>query len=172
MDKVSKLTNKIDKDYTDSKEILSTLHKTIKKVSEDIENFRFNTAISQLMICVNTLTDQDKISTQTIQTLTTLIAPFAPHLAEDIWCEVLANDFSIFTKATRPKYDQALLIEDTVKIAVQFNGKVRGTIQIEPNATQDEVMNIIQNDEQLANRIESAPKKIIYVPGKIINIIL
>lgn len=125
MDKVSKLTNKIDKDYTDSKEILSTLHKTIKKVSEDIENFRFNTAISQLMICVNTLTDQTKISSKTLEILTILISPFAPHLAEELRCEVLGNDFSIFTKATRPSYDENLLMDETIKIAVQFNGKVR-----------------------------------------------
>jgi len=125
LDKVSKLTKKVDKDYTDSKEVLSTLHKTIKKVSEDIENFRFNTAISQLMICVNTLTDQAKISNQTLEILTILVSPFAPHLAEELRCEVLDNDFSIFTKATRPSYDEKLLMDETIKIAVQFNGKVR-----------------------------------------------
>lgn len=172
LDKVSKLTNKIDKDYTDSKEVLSTLHKTIKKVSEDIENFRFNTAISQLMICVNTLTDQTKISSKTLETLTILISPFAPHLAEELRCEMLGNDFSIFTKASRPSYDEKLLMDETIKIAVQFNGKVRWTIQIAPDATQNDVMAIIQNDPSLANRIESEPKKIIYITGKIINIIL
>ena len=112
-------------EYTDTKDTLNLLHKTIRKVSEDIENFKFNTAISQLMICVNTLTDQTNISKDTLQTLTILISPFAPHLAEEIRCNILGNDFSIFTKATRPIYDENLLTEDTIKIAVQFNGKVR-----------------------------------------------
>lgn len=154
-----------------TKESESLLHKTIKKVTEDIENFRFNTAISQLMILVNTLSDQDSIDNKTMETLTLLVSPFAPHLAETLR-EKLGNEFSIFTKGKRPSHDQKLLVDDTVKIAVQFNGKVRGTIQIAPNATQDEVMTIIQNDAALAARIESTLKKVIYVPGKIINIIL
>lgn len=154
-----------------TKESESLLHKTIKKVTEDIENFRLNTAISQLMILVNTLSDQDSIDSKTMETLTLLVSPFAPHLAETLR-EKLGNEFSVFTKGKRPSYDPALLVDDTVKIAVQFSGKVRGTIQIAPNATQDEVMTIIQNDAALAARIESTPKKIIYVPGKIINIIL
>lgn len=123
------------------------------------------------MILVNALSDQDNIDQQTMETLTLLISPFAPHLAETLR-EKLGNDFSVFTKGQRPSYDKKLLVDDTVKIAVQFNGKVRGTIQIPPTATQDEVMTIIQNDAALAARIESTPKKIIYVPGKIINIIL
>lgn len=172
LDKVSKLTSKVDAHIDDNKDIQSIVHKTIKKVTEDIENFRFNTAISQLMICVNTLTEQTKISTQTMQTLAILISPFAPHIAEEIRCEVLGNDFSIFTKTTRPSYDTKLLMDETIKIAVQFNGKVRGTIQIAPDASQDEVMTIIKNDPTLAQRIESEPKKIIYITGKIINIIV
>jgi len=124
------------------------------------------------MILVNALSEEKYIDTETLQTLSILIAPFAPHLAEDIRCKRLNNAFSIFTQASRPSYDEKLLIDDTVKIAVQFSGKVRGTIQITPNATQDEVMAIIQDDVSLASRIESTPKKIIYVPGKIINIIL
>lgn len=123
------------------------------------------------MILVNTLSDQDSLDTKTMETLTLLVSPFAPHLAETIR-EKLGNEFSIFTKGKRPSYDQKLLVDDTVKIAVQFSGKVRGTIQITPNATQDEVMQIIQNDASLAARIQSTPKKIIYVPGKIINIIV
>jgi len=186
LDKVTKLAktlsswakwanaNEVEGSYTNSqnKEIKSLLHKTIKKVSEDIQNFRFNTAISQLMILVNALTEEKSIDKDTLQTLTLLVAPFAPHLAEEIWCNVLGNKFSLFTEWKRPSYDEKLLVDDTVKIAVQFNGKVRGTIQIIPNATQDEVMTIIGNDAALAARIESTPKKIIYIPGKIINIII
>ncbi len=154
-----------------TKDSESLLHKTIKKVTEDIENFRFNTAISQLMILVNALSDQDSINNKTMEILALLVSPFAPHLAETLR-EKLGNKFSVFTRGKRPSYDEKLLVDDTVKIAVQFNGKVRGTIQITPTSTQDEVMQIIQNDATLAARIESTPKKIIYVPGKIINIIL
>lgn len=169
LDKVEKLSNKLSSWEITKNQWL--LHKTIKKVTEDIENFRFNTAISQLMILVNALSDQDNIDNQTMEILTLLISPFAPHLAETLR-EKLGNEFSLFTKGTRPSYDEKLLVDDTVNIAVQFNGKVRGTIQIVPNATQDEVMAIIKSDTLLASRIESEPKKIIYITGKIINIIL
>lgn len=169
LDKVEKLSQTISSEAITKNQWL--LHKTIKKVSEDIENFRFNTAISQLMILVNALSDEASIDHKTMEILTLLISPFAPHLAETLR-EKLGNEFSVFTQGKRPSYDEKLLVDDTVKIAVQFNGKVRGTIQITPTSTQDEVMQIIQNDAALAARIESTPKKIIYVPGKIINIIL
>lgn len=123
------------------------------------------------MILVNALSDEASIDHKTMEILTLLISPFAPHLAETLR-EKLGNEFSVFTKGKRPSYDEKLLVDNTVKIAVQFNGKVRGTIQITPTSTQDEVMQIIQNDAALAARIESTPKKIIYIPGKIINIIL
>jgi leucyl-tRNA synthetase len=169
LDKVEKISQKISSETGIKNQWL--LHKTIKKVSEDIENFRFNTAISQLMILVNALSDEASIDHKTMEILTLLISPFAPHLAETLR-EKLGNEFSVFTKGKRPSYDEKLLVDNTVKIAVQFNGKVRGTIQITPTSTQDEVMQIIQNDAALAARIESTPKKIIYIPGKIINIIL
>lgn len=158
-------------DAEDSKEIQSLLHKSIKKVGDDIENFRFNTAVSQLMILVNGLTDAKRVSKQTMTTLALLIAPFAPHLAEEIR-EILGQKFSIFHTGKWPTFDPKLVVEDTVTMAVQFNGKVKGTITITPGASQDEVITAVKNDNKLQKQWTNEPKKIIYVPGKIINIIL
>jgi len=171
LDKVWKLQEKTNKD-ADTKETQSLLHKTIKKVTEDIEHFKFNTAISQLMILVNKLQSQEAVDIDTYKTLTLLISPFAPHMAEEIRCEVLWEEFSIFTKAERPQHDEKLLQDEIIKMAVQLNGKVRWTVEINPQATQEEVMKVIQKDPKLAERITHEPKKVIYIAGKIINIIL
>lgn len=171
LDKIATLATYITDD-ADSKDIQSLLHKTIKKVTEDIENFRFNTAISQLMILVNAITDAKKINVDTMEILSLLVAPFAPHLAEEIWCETLGKEFSVFTKGTWPAFDPVLVVDDVVTMAVQFAGKVRGTISVAPTASQDDVMTIIRNDSKLQKHLVSEPKKVIYVPGKIVNIIL
>jgi len=154
-----------------SNETKTLLHQTIKKITEDIDGFKFNTCISQLMILVNHLTDLSTIDKKTFEILTILISPFAPHLAEELR-SLLGNEFSIFTKATRPTYDETLLTSASVKIGVQFNGKVRGDISISKEATQEEVMAIVKADAKLNARLTTEPKKIIYVPGKILNIVI
>ena len=157
-------------DEQDKKTII-LLNQTIKKVGENIDEFKFNTAISQLMILTNHLTDIWTISRTTLETLVILLSPFAPHLAEELW-EQLGNAYSIFTKATRPKYDETLLVADTITIAVQVNGKVRGTISLSLEADEQEAMTAAKADEKINNRITSEPKKIIYVKGKILNIVV
>jgi len=152
-------------------ETLTLLNQTIKKITDDIDGFKFNTCISQLMILVNHLTDLPSIDKKTFETLTILISPFAPHLAEELR-SLLGNEFSIFTKAKWPSYDEKCLTSATIKIWVQFNGKVRGDICISKEATQDEVMTIVKADAKLNARLTSEPKKIIYVPGKILNIVI
>lgn len=147
------------------------LHQTIKKITDDIDGFKFNTCISQLMILVNHLTDLPSIDKKTFETLTILISPFAPHLAEELRSQ-LGNEFSIFTKAKWPTYDEKCLSEATIRIGVQFNGKVRGDICISKEATQDEVMAIVKADAKLNARLITEPKKVIYVPGKILNIVI
>jgi len=99
----------------DTKETLILLHQTIKKLTENIDEFKFNTAISQLMILTNHLTEVGTFSRSTFETLVILLSPFAPHLAEELW-EQLGNEYSIFTKAKWPKYDEKYLVSDTVNI--------------------------------------------------------
>ncbi|MDR0859951.1 MAG: class I tRNA ligase family protein [Candidatus Peribacteria bacterium] len=173
LDKVIALWDKVDTNTVEiPKEIETLLHQTIKKTTEDIDTFRFNTTISQFMILVNKLTELDKIPAQLFETFIILLAPFAPHLAEEFW-SLLGNEFSIFTKAKRPKWDEKKLTSDTVQLAIQFNGKVRGTVEVSPTASQEEVMNLIKEQEKMASYLASGEvKKVIYVPGKIMNIVI
>ena len=120
LDKVISLRSKVGSWNLDDKDIINLLHKTIKKVSEDIDVFGFNTAISQLMIFVNELNTKEYISKDTFEKLTILLAPFAPHLAEELWSE-LWNQSSIFHQGVWPKYDEKYLVDDVLTIAVQVN---------------------------------------------------
>ena len=172
LDRVCNLYPKIDENYEDDKKILMTLHQTIKKVDEDVSRrFGFNTAIAQMMILVNELTWVEKISKKTFETLIILLAPFAPHLAEE-FREKLGNQFSIFDGKHRPEVDEKYLLQDTITMAVQVNGKVRWTIEISKDATQDEVMEVVKKDEKISRNLTSEIKKVIYIPWKICNIVL
>ena len=179
LDKISKLAWNLKLETWNSEtaiknensETLTLLNQTIKKVTENIDEFKFNTAISQLMILTNHLTDIWSISRTTFETLVILVSPFAPHLAEELW-EQLGNEYSIFTKATWPKYDEKMLVADTITIAVQVNGKVRGTISIDKDADQKQALDLAKADTKIAARIVNEPKKVIYVPGKILNIVV
>jgi leucyl-tRNA synthetase len=114
------------------------------------------------MILVNHLTECKSITKKTFEDLLVLISPFAPHLAEELR-EQLGNEYSIFTKAKWPTYDEKYLVADTVTIAVQVNGKVRGTISISKEAEESEVMKLAKADEKINTRITGEPKKIIYI---------
>lgn len=172
LDRVCNLYPKVDENYEDDKKILMTLHQTIKKVDEDVSRrFGFNTAIAQMMILVNELTWVEKISKKTFETLVILLAPFAPHLAEE-FREKLGNQFSIFDGKYRPEVDEKYLVQDTITMAVQVNWKVRWTIDISKDATQDEVMDVIKNDEKISRNLTWEIKKVIYIPWKICNIVL
>lgn len=172
LDRVCNLWPKVDENYEDDKKILITLNQTIKKVDEDISRrFWFNTAIAQMMILVNELTWVEKISKKTFETLIILLAPFAPHLAEE-FRELLWNWFSMFEQNCWPKVDEKYLSQDTITMAVQVNGKVRWTIEISKTATQDEVMEIVKNDEKISRNLVWEIKKVIYIPWKICNIVL
>ena len=170
LEKIVAVKEKIS-DQEESQDTKVILHQSIKKLTEDIDAFRFNTGISQLMIFVNHLMECTTISRKTFEDLIILVSPFAPHLAEELR-EQLGNEYSLFTKATWPSYDEKYLVADTITIGVQVNGKVRGTITISKEAEESEVMQLAKADEKIKTRITGDPKKVIYVKGKILNIVI
>jgi len=157
-------------DSDPSKESLKTLHKTIKKVEEDITNFSFNTSVSTFMICVNELATQKCNSRDILSPLAILIAPYAPHIAEELW-EKLGNTTSV-AFAPYPMYDESYLVERSKEYPISFNGKMRFTLELSLDLTKEEIEKTVMSHEktitQLAGR---APKKVIVVPGKIVNIV-
>jgi leucyl-tRNA synthetase len=153
-----------------SGEELKTLHKTIKKVEEDIENFSFNTSVSTFMIAVNELTALKCNKRAILEPLAILVSPYAPHIAEELW-SLLGNKESIST-ANFPVFDEKHLVESAKTYPVSFNGKMRFTLELSLDLSKDEIEKIVMAHEktiaQLAGR---EPKKVIIVPGKIINIV-
>ncbi len=158
----------------ESRELLGVLHKTIKKVGEDIDGLRFNTAVSSLMILVNACADQGHIAQTTFATLIRLVAPFAPHLAEELWHRLERDEKtdSIF-RAAWPSYDAALLIDDMMTIAVQVNGKLRDTISIAREASEADTQTAALASQKIQMALGETPvRKVIVVPGKIVNIVI
>ena len=152
------------------KAALKVLHQTIKKVTDDIERFSFNTSVSTFMICVNQLSDLKCSSREVLQPLTVLIAPFAPHIAEELWHQ-LGNEGSV-CDAEWPKFDEQYLVEDTFKYPVSFNGKMRFTIELPADCTQEQaVAAVMANADTQKWTGGKEPKKIIFVPKRIINIV-
>ncbi|NCN52423.1 leucine--tRNA ligase [Candidatus Parcubacteria bacterium] len=155
---------------SDSEEVTRTLHKTIKKVRDDIEAFKFNTAISSMMIFLN-VAEKEGVTETTYKIFLTLLAPFAPHLTEELWHE--AGESELIHRQSFPEYDAALAKDDVVTIGVQINGKSRGDITIAPDATEEEALAAVRESKSLVERLEKEEiKKIIYKPGKILNLIL
>ena len=148
-----------------------TLHKTIKKVTSDIEHFSFNTAISAFMICVNELNSAKCNKRAILEPLVVLLAPFAPHIAEELY-HVLGNETTV-CDATFPKHDEKYLAENTVKYPISFNGKVRFTLELAADLNPKQVEEIALADEQTAKYLDGKSiKKVIVVPKKIVNIVI
>ena len=151
-------------------EMLKTLHKTIKKVNEDIENFSFNTSVSQFMICVNELSSLKCHHKAILEPLAVLVAPFAPHIAEELW-KRLGNAESV-TYAPYPIHEEKYLQEDSKEYPVSFNGKVRFKRAFPTDMPIAEIEQAILADPQTAEQLQGkAPKKIIVVPNRIINVV-
>jgi len=150
---------------------LKVLHKTIKKVQEDIERFSFNTAVSTFMICVNELGDLKCNKRAVLEPLTILISPYAPHLAEELW-HLLGHQTTV-ARAEFPVFNTGFLVEDTFEYPVSFNGKTRFKLTCATAARPAEVEEAVRNHEQTAKYVAGgAIKKVIVVPGRIINVVI
>ena len=153
-----------------SKDNLKSLHKTIKKVAEDIEGFSFNTSVSQFMICVNELSTQNCHERSILEPLTVLISSYAPHIAEELWSQ-LGNSGSISTVGF-PTLEEKYLVESSKGYPVSFNGKMRFTIELSLDLSVSEIQEIIMKDERTLKQLDGKiPNKIIIVPGKVINLV-
>ena len=158
-------------DEAPTPEMLKALHKTIKKVNEDIENFSFNTSVSQFMICVNELSSLKCHHRDVLAPLAVLVAPFAPHIAEELW-KRLGNTESV-TYAPYPVHEDKYLQEDSKEYPVSFNGKVRFKRAFATTMTPAEIEQAILADPQTAEQLQgNAPKKVIVVPNRIINVVM
>jgi len=164
---------------------MSKLHQTIKGVGEDIENLRFNTAVAKIMELVNWYKDNEEIfdkeqTMSILETLTLLLSPLAPHIAESLW-EIIqkykkknwewSKTNSVHSQKW-PKFDADKIKSDLVIVAVQINGKMRGTIEVERGVTEKQVVELVQKDPKLSQYSSSIPKKVIYIQDKIINFVI
>ncbi|WP_203294679.1 leucine--tRNA ligase [Luteirhabdus pelagi] len=152
------------------KESLKTLHKTIKKVEEDIENFSFNTSVSTFMIAVNELSAQNCNQREILEPLAILISPYAPHIAEELW-EKLGHNGSI-SKVAFPKFEEKHLVESSKEYPISFNGKMRFTMELPLDMSKDDIEAAVMAHEKTEQYLEGrTPKRVIVVPGKIVNIV-
>ena len=153
-----------------TKEELKTLHKTIKKVEEDIENFSFNTSVSTFMIAVNELSALKCNKRTILEPLAVLVSPYAPHIAEELWSQ-LGHKESIAT-VTFPKFEEKYLVESTKIYPISFNGKMRFTLELSLELSKDDIEKTVMEHEKTQAQLQGRiPKKVIIVPGKIVNIV-
>jgi len=180
LERVWKLRERIERQATSDKkqqqELEKLIHKTIKKVTEDIENLKFNTAISQLMILVNGMEKQDNLQLTTYKLLLKLLAPFSPHICEEIWHQLVSNKKQTVTsifKEKWPEYEPQLIKEKRITLIVQVNGKVRDKIEVEADISEEKAKEIALSREKIEKWIEGKEiKKIIFIQGKLMNIVI
>ncbi|MBM6500981.1 leucine--tRNA ligase [Flavobacterium macrobrachii] len=159
-------------------DMYKSLHKTIKKVTEDIENFSFNTSVSQFMICVNELAQLKCSHRKILEPLAILVSPYAPHIAEELYFRLQdiktegLQDYKGISNVAFPIFEEKYLVESEKEYPVSFNGKMRFTIKLPLDLTKDQIQEIVMADERtVAQLAGNSPKNIIIVPGKIINIV-
>ena len=170
VNKIYSLFGKVSNIDKSAKDI-QVMHKAILEVTERIDQMKFNTAVSSLMTFSNYLSNLEKIPVSLYETFLRLLSPFAPHLAEEMWARLGNN--TLIVKETWPVGDAKLAIENTVTVAVQINGKMRGTIEVERDLDKDEVIKIACSLDNVSKQLsDTEPKKIIVVPNRIVNIVL
>ncbi len=153
-------------------ELESAFNKAIKKVGDDIENIKFNTAIAALMSLINEVTSFGSISKKELAVFTILLNPFAPHVTEEIW-EICSLGEGMVAEQSWPEYDESKCVEQTIEIAVQVNGKIKAKLNISPDLEQNEVLKLAKDDENVKKAIEGMNIiKEIYVKGRIVNIVV
>jgi len=171
IDKVIRLSEKVNKDKEYSKEIEKDIHKTIKKVTEDIDDLKFNTAVSALMILLNTMEKMESISKKDFRTFLMLLNPIAPHITEEL--NENLNLGKPLCESKWPAYDEDKLVDDEKEIAVQVNGKVRATITVSINDTDELIEEKAMKEDNVQKHIEGKEiVKIIVIKGKIVNIVV
>jgi leucyl-tRNA synthetase len=160
------------KDVPAKPEELKTLHKTIKKIGEDIENFSFNTAVSAFMVCVNELGGQKCQSKEVLQQLVVLLSPYAPHIAEELWA-ALGNEAGMVSKAVFPVFEAKYVQESVFEYPVQINGKVRASLTFPLDTPPAEIEKEVLADATVQKWMEGKPaKKVVVVPKRIVNVVI
>jgi leucyl-tRNA synthetase len=163
------LSDKIVEGVTSSS-LEKTYHQTVKKVTEDFEGLRFNTAISQMMVFINEAYKADQLPKEMVEGFVKLIAPVAPHIGEELWSKLGYSDSIAY--ATWPAYDEAKLVEDEIEIVVQINGKVKAKLLVAKDASREQMEQIALSDDAVKEQVEGKTvRKIIAVPGKLVNIV-
>ena len=171
LERVFNLTDLVVEGEEYSKELEVVINQTIKKVSEDYENLKFNTAIAQLMTLLNEMKSLGKITKKDFRTYITLLNPVAPHMTEELW-EMMAYEGEL-NQTSWPSYDEDKLSFDSFEMPVQINGKVRGKVIMDKDASKEDAIKSAQEDNNIKSYIEGKEiRKIIYVPGKILNIVV
>ncbi|MBN2800424.1 MAG: leucine--tRNA ligase [Deltaproteobacteria bacterium] len=163
------LSAKLTRDKLDNAELERALHAAIKKVTEAIESMKFNTAISEMMIFINEATKAEKVPVAWIEDFVLILNPFAPHLAEELW-RVLGHEAST-AFAAWPTYDEAKLVVNTITLAVQVNGKLRATLILPADVTQEAAIAAARADENVQRFLQGTVRREIYVPGRLVNIV-
>ncbi len=152
-------------------DVVRELHRTVKKTGEDVENLKFNTAISQMMVFANEATKHGTRSRAVLEPFALVLAPFAPHLAEELWSRL--GHAESLAYAPWPGYDPALCVDDTVTVAVQINGKLRATLELARGTTQDAAKTAAFADERVKKYVDGAEvRKLIFVPDKLLNVVV
>ena len=158
-------------DGASSPTLESAIHKTIRKVSDDIEEMKFNTAIAAMMGLLNTIYAEKSIGRNDYMILVRLLCPFAPHLSEELW-EMLGGE-GLCSLAAWPQCDESKMVEQTVELAIQINGKLKGTIVLDKDISREDALAAVKADERIVKQLEGKTiVKEIVVPGKIVNIVV